>query len=95
MEEWYRSLLRLRREGPELRGGRLEEVETAADDATCTLVVRRAGVVVAANLGGEPASVEVPGGLEGARIELASADGAEVEGGRVKLPAESVAILVR
>lgn len=95
MEGWYRSLLRLRRERPELRGGRLEEVETVADDAAHTLVVGRAGVVVAANLGGEPASVEVPGDLEGAQVELASADGAEVEGGRVRLPAESVAILVR
>ena len=93
MESWYRSLMRLRAERPDLRGGRLEDVETVADDAARTLVVRRGNVVVAANLGGEAAVLSVPGGTERMRVVLSSAEASELRDEGVAVPPESVVIL--
>jgi maltooligosyltrehalose trehalohydrolase len=48
---WYRELLALRRRCPALRDPRPEQVRVDADEASATLVVRRPGVRVLANLG--------------------------------------------
>jgi len=97
MEDWYRSLIQLRADRPELRDGRLDRVVTRADEDCGTLVVRRGGVVVAANLAAVPARVAVPGGTDGLRIALASPGGgdqARVRNGGMSMPSESVIILI-
>jgi maltooligosyltrehalose trehalohydrolase len=89
MLEWYRSLIRLRKERPELRDGALERVRVSADDERRTLVVRRGEVVIAANLGDEPASLAE---ARDGSVLLASftAPGEEPAG---RLPPRSVLIL--
>src|SRR5262249_30959552 len=48
---WYRTLIALRRNTPDLADPRLNRVETACDPALGSLTVRRGAVLVAANLG--------------------------------------------
>lgn len=48
---WHERLLRLRREHPELRSGRLDEVRVTFDEAERWLVVFRRTIAVAINLG--------------------------------------------
>lgn len=93
MEAWYRGLVAFRRSHPALRGGPLESVRVSVDEAARTLAIRRGTVVVACNLGGEAARLEVPGGWGEPREVLASADGWSVaEEGEVLVPARSVVI---
>jgi maltooligosyltrehalose trehalohydrolase len=91
--DWYRDLLRLRRQVPDLGDGRW-------DRATCTvgpdpsaasgwLLYRRGSVAVAANLSDEPATIDVGP----AELLLASEPGIEPGDGSVALPPDSVAIL--
>ena len=94
MEEWYRSLIRLRAERPDLRDGALDRVEARADDEARTLLVRRGAALVVANLAAATRTVELPHGDARPRLVLASRDGVQVEAGRVELPPESAAILV-
>jgi maltooligosyltrehalose trehalohydrolase len=55
---WYRTLLRLRREEPDLAG---DDVTAVADEARGVLVVRRGACTVVVNLGAEPVVLDVPG----------------------------------
>jgi maltooligosyltrehalose trehalohydrolase len=85
---WYRRLISLRRQLPELTDPRLDRVRTEFDEAAGWLVMRRGQVAVACNLGQEdwtfPADAEL----------LAASDAAiaRVPDG-VVLPPDSVAIL--
>ncbi len=69
---WYRALLRLRREQPELADPRLELVDVAFDERSRWLLLRRGSVGVVTNFGdsevtlplgtvGEPLAVSKPG----------------------------------
>jgi len=90
MLDWYRSLIRLRRSTPGLRDGLRPTV--AWQPGSSELLVERAGVTVAANLGRHPAAVALRRGET--RILLASRDtGAVDERGLVVLPAMTVAVL--
>jgi maltooligosyltrehalose trehalohydrolase len=88
---WYRSLIALRRRTPALTDGRTDRVDVEADAARGTLVVVRGPVTVAVNLGAAPVALPV-----GARraIVAASASGVEAADGGVRLPPDSVAVLV-
>jgi maltooligosyltrehalose trehalohydrolase len=90
MLDWYRSLVALRRATPDLRDGRLERVRTRFDETARTLVVQRGSVTLVANLDERPRHVELeaPGPLM-----LGSEPGIELEGGRLRLPAASCAVL--
>jgi maltooligosyltrehalose trehalohydrolase len=57
--EWYRGLLRLRRETEDLTDGGAG-AEVATDDAACTLVLRRGTIVIALHAAGGPACVSLP-----------------------------------
>lgn len=57
---WYRALIYLRHERPDLTDGRPAEVD--ADEESRTVVIRRGRIVVAANLGAEQRRVRTPGG---------------------------------
>jgi maltooligosyltrehalose trehalohydrolase len=56
--EWYRALVHLRRDEPDVRG---PELDVAVDEDQPTLVMRRGHLVVAVNLGDGPAAVPVSG----------------------------------
>ncbi|MBA2281083.1 MAG: malto-oligosyltrehalose trehalohydrolase [Acidimicrobiia bacterium] len=93
--EWYRALLRLRRERPDVTDGRRDRTSVHADEATRLVVVRRERTAVLANLGTEAAAV--PPSLLGAgaaSVLLASAGGLEPAlDGSITLPAGVTAVL--
>ncbi|MCK0110760.1 malto-oligosyltrehalose trehalohydrolase [Ornithinimicrobium sp. F0845] len=87
---WHRTLLRLRRDLPDL-------LDTPLDASNLTregdvLVLTRGGVHVVANLGESPARVPAPG-EPGARHTAAEYAGARVEADTVHLPAHSVIVV--
>ncbi|MGH9063500.1 MAG: malto-oligosyltrehalose trehalohydrolase [Acidimicrobiales bacterium] len=72
---WTRSLIALRRAWPELADGRLDRVEVSLDEEAGWLTMRRGRIVVAANLGGAPVSVEVGAGPAPAGVGSGSPGG--------------------
>jgi maltooligosyltrehalose trehalohydrolase len=91
---WHQDLLRLRREQPALRDGRLDAVRSAAPGDPPWLLLERGPVAVAANL--SRASVRIPLGQPASRrVLLASADVDDVSGTELALPAESAVIYSR
>jgi maltooligosyltrehalose trehalohydrolase len=58
--EWYRALLRLRRDRPDLTDSRDDRLQVTVDAASATLVLRRGAVVVAVHTTGGTARAEVP-----------------------------------
>jgi maltooligosyltrehalose trehalohydrolase len=87
MLEWYRELLRLRKQPPALRSA---DVRVSCDESTGAFAMDRRGIAVLCNFGSEPLSVPA---RRGARLLLRSRDSVELRGDRVVLPPESVAIL--
>ncbi|MFL1375873.1 MULTISPECIES: malto-oligosyltrehalose trehalohydrolase [unclassified Nocardiopsis] len=88
--EAYRELIALRRAEPELADPRLDRFAVAAaEDGRC-LVLVRGSLRVVCNLDAEPAEVE----LDAVPHELLLAGGVpEIDGGRVRVPGESFAVL--
>lgn len=86
MLDWYRGLLRLRRQNPGLRAGRLGEV--AVDHGEDWLVLRRRGFALACNWGAGERSLTLTG-----EIALASGPGCRLDGSSLLLPGESAAVL--
>lgn len=87
MLAWYETLLRLRREHPDLRRP-VDRIRF--DEATRWLIVERARTWVLANLGTEALVVEAPG----APLLLAACGDAGLQGNQVSLPPDSAAILL-
>jgi maltooligosyltrehalose trehalohydrolase len=76
---WYRALSRLRASAPELRDGRRDRVEVRWEDERCWIWVRRGGVTMAANWGGQPVALPAPAGeVAMCHPELPARRGAEV-----------------
>ena len=88
MLEWYRQLIRLRRSQPSLTDGRLDRVVVRHDDDWLQLWRQPIGTVC--NLAGERRGIAVG---RPATVLLASDPGIRMEGERVELPPDSVAIL--
>ncbi|MEU4301516.1 malto-oligosyltrehalose trehalohydrolase [Kitasatospora aureofaciens] len=87
---WYRTLIRLRRERPELADPDLGAVRVDFDEAAGWLVVHRGPYRVAVNLGRGGAVLP----LAAAGREVVAAFGAAaLEGGAVRLDADSVAVV--
>ncbi len=90
MLEWYRRLVALRRERPELGAGELAVRVECADDRSW-LRVRRGGTDIVVNLADEPRSVPC---VDGEVLAASSPEiGPAVTDGTVRLPAESVAVV--
>jgi maltooligosyltrehalose trehalohydrolase len=90
--DWHRRLLALRRDEPELRDPRLDRVAVDVDETARTVVVRRGGLRVVANLAPDERRVTVDAPVTA--VVLASADphlGPDEP--VVTLPGESVAIV--
>ncbi len=64
--DWYRRLLELRREQPDLTDPDLADTKVAYDEEQRWLAFRRGDVRVAVNLGDRPA--DIPLGIRGARV---------------------------
>lgn len=89
--DWYRTLIALRREVPDLASGDLTATAVEADPAGAWLVVRRGAVHVLVNPSDARATVPVPGTEPGEL--LAAWEPAEVSTGTVTLPGRSVAVV--
>jgi maltooligosyltrehalose trehalohydrolase len=94
--DWHRGLLRIRRERPELRaapwsanGEGFDGVECDVDAAARTLVMRRAGIVVAWNLGHTLARLP----LEGEVLLSSRPDWRPEAGGESMLPPGATVVL--
>ena len=93
VEAWYRALIALRSERPELRDGRRDALEIWTDEEGGTLAMRRGGIVVCCNISATDRRVDTgvtDGSLE---LLLASHDGAAVDGRIVRLPGRSAALV--
>jgi maltooligosyltrehalose trehalohydrolase len=87
---WHRELIALRAANQALRDGDRSAMVVEHDQASRTLVMRRAGVTVACNWGETAVCVSVAGG----EVAHLLSDGAVVGGGTVQLEPDSVAVLV-
>jgi maltooligosyltrehalose trehalohydrolase len=87
---WHRALLALRAATPALRDGDRAAMVIEHDEASRTLLMRRAGLTVACNWGEAAVTVAVAGG----DLPHLLSDGAAVGAGRVQLEPDSVAVLV-
>lgn len=89
MLDWYRSLITLRRNHPDLACGLLDDVSVDFDADQQWLVVRRGGAGIAVNLGRQPRALRLDG-----NILLSSSPALKtVDGGVLVLPADSVVIV--
>ena len=92
MLEWHRELIRLRRRYADLTDGRLERAHVEYDEEARWLLLRRGVITMVVNFAEEAREVLVRG--LGPRDLLAASDEAiRVEGNRVALAPESVAVL--
>ncbi|MEU4149323.1 malto-oligosyltrehalose trehalohydrolase [Streptomyces sp. NPDC026659] len=92
--DWYRRLIALRHEYPDLTSPGLAGTNVAYDADARWLAFRRGDVRVAVNLGREPAAIPLGSG----RMEvLAAWDEVEAPGadGRLQVPGESCVVLTR
>ncbi len=89
--DWYRRLIALRRDEPDLRDPRLDRVHSEWDEDARWIVVHRGRFRVAVNLGAAGASL--PLGATGTGIRLATPDGAVLDGDRVRVPGRGCAIV--
>ncbi len=85
---WYRDLIRLRRERPDLRDGRLDRVHADHDVDLRTLLVRRGAHQVAVNLSDEPRTFDVDG-----QVVLSWEPDVSVKDGAVELPGRSAVVI--
>jgi maltooligosyltrehalose trehalohydrolase len=89
MLEWYRRIIRLRRDSPSLNDGDMDHVKVRFDESSRWLIVDRNRIRMLCNLGEAPVELENPGQYP---LLLASRDGIEVRGEKVLLPPDSAAI---
>jgi malto-oligosyltrehalose trehalohydrolase len=88
---WYRALIALRREQPELTDPDLSRVEASWDETARWLLVRRGRLRIAANLG--PDAQRVPLGAAGARVLVSSAGRVAISGDAISMPPASFAVV--
>ena len=74
---WYRRLIALRREEPDLHAADLTAVEVERDDDTGSLVMRRGAFSVVANLAEEPVEVDLGRSLAEVCASFGEVEGAE------------------
>lgn len=89
--DWYRSLIGLRRQFPELRDGRMEQTHVRFDDTNQWLIMTRGSVLVACNFSGESQRIHCPE-LGEKKIVLYSEKMVTAEDNAIVMPGEAVAI---
>lgn len=90
--DWHRSLIRLRRQLPELTDGRMEQTSVRFDETAQWLIMTRGSVLLVCNLADASQRIPCPG-LWGKEIVLSSEKGITAEDNKVLMPGEAVAIL--
>jgi maltooligosyltrehalose trehalohydrolase len=90
MREWYRALIRLRRGSEALNDGDLAHTKVRWSEQERWLAMDRGGVRVLANLGQQEAGFEAPDGF---RVALVSREIAGIDGGKIVLPPNTLAVL--
>jgi maltooligosyltrehalose trehalohydrolase len=90
--DWYRRLIRLRRQIPALADGRMDQVRVRFDEEAHWLALERGPVTVACNLAAHAQSVPLTK-ERSARILLTSEAEIAVNAAGVSMPAEAVVIL--
>jgi maltooligosyltrehalose trehalohydrolase len=90
MLEWYRALIRLRRNSYSLNDGDAGHTRVRCSDPDRWLVMDRGGVQVLVNLGQQDATFDVP---EGFRVALVSRGGVCGNAGKILLPPTTLAVL--
>lgn len=85
---WYRQLLALRRDCPELSDPRLEKVQARANEKDGTLVMERGSILVLVNLSSEPKRL-----LDGVVELLAASNAAVTTDSGVVVPPDAVAVV--
>jgi maltooligosyltrehalose trehalohydrolase len=88
---WYRDLIRLRHESPDLRDARLDRVQVTSDDQARTVLVQRGGHAVAVNVGDAPADLDLP--ASGLEVLMSWEPATTVDQGVLSLPPRSAAVL--
>jgi len=88
---WYRELIKLRRQWPELTDPRLDRVDASCDEVARWLMISRGRLRVLANLG--PAAVRLPLGTGGGHLLAASTADLVVDGDAALLPPSSFAVV--
>jgi maltooligosyltrehalose trehalohydrolase len=89
---WHQDLIRLRAQIPGLRDGRLDRVEISCDEHERWLVMNRAPITVALNLGESQRQVPLDN-PQGRRVLMSSAERIVIGTDSVELPPDSVAII--
>jgi len=87
---WYQQLIGLRRRLLPLADPRLSSVQVDVDEPAGTLALHRGGIDILVNLGALPASFTVPPGTV---VLAASGPGARLDGSKMVVPVDSVAIV--
>jgi maltooligosyltrehalose trehalohydrolase len=92
--EWYRALIRLRKEWPDLCSGERANVDVHYDEDAHWLVMWRGRIGVIANLSGNAQRVPLTRDLQGnqPQILLASTDNVVTSHTDIELPAHAVVI---
>jgi maltooligosyltrehalose trehalohydrolase len=88
--QWYKDLIRLRRDRSELSDGNLNAVEVRFDEQAQWLMLERGSLRIACNLGQAVVDIEVG---NGAQLLLASDDSIRLSGTNIKLGPDSVAVV--
>jgi malto-oligosyltrehalose trehalohydrolase len=88
---WYRELIALRREWPALTDPSLEATDVTFDEDARWLMIARGSLRITANL--SPVPRRIPVGTAVTALLAASAAGVAADGGVVRLPAASLAVL--
>jgi maltooligosyltrehalose trehalohydrolase len=91
--DWYRQLVQLRRNVPQLTDGRLEQVATRHSETERWLVVERGAVTIAANFAAEPRSIPLRTGRPGAIMLGTHDSGIDVSADAVTLPGIGLVVL--
>jgi len=99
---WYRALIALRRQTPELRDGRFDRLFVSVDEATRSVTMARGQVVVVAHFGDGPLAITTgslprPSVLDERplRLHLGSRPGIVLDQDCLRLPGPAAAVLIR
>lgn len=91
---WYRDLIQLRKQAPELTDGCRDLVEVQFDEAEKWLVLQRARMIIVCNFANQVRPLNI-GKQKAVTILLASKRESRVSSGVLEAPSESVTILMR
>jgi maltooligosyltrehalose trehalohydrolase len=92
--EWYRSLIQLRRSHPAFADDRLDQLRVHCDDLRRCVSLQRPGMFAACNVGKGAQVLQLPPDAAHLELRLQSNPGIELRQAELRLPGESVAVIV-